>query len=46
MQTAGCAKGIPKGDGILKLYLAVPAICNYHNVETSPCTHFVEALTA
>jgi len=24
MQTAGCAKGIPKGDGILKLYLSPP----------------------
>ena len=39
-------EGYPHVDGILKLYLAVPAICNYYNVETSLCTHFVKALMA
>ena len=38
-------EGSPKLDGILKLYLAAPAICNYYNVETSLCTHLVEALS-
>jgi hypothetical protein len=38
-------EGYPKLDGILKLYLAAPAICNYYNVETSLCTHLVEALS-
>jgi hypothetical protein len=31
-------------EGILKLYLAAPAICNHYNVETTLCTYFVEAL--
>ena len=39
-------EGYPMVEGILKLYLAAPAICNYYNVETSLCKHFVEALTA
>ena len=39
-------EGYPKVDAILKLFLAAPAICNYYNVETSLCTHLVEALTA
>jgi len=39
-------EGYPHVEGILKLYLAAPAICNYYNVETSLCTHLVEALTA
>ena len=39
-------EGYPKVDGILKLYLAAPAICNYYNLETSLCTHLVEAVTA
>ncbi len=39
-------EGYPKVDAILKLYLVAPASCNYYNVETSLCTHFVEALTA
>ena len=34
-------EGYPKLDGILKLYLAAPAICNYYNLETSLCRHFV-----
>ena len=39
-------EGYPHVEGILKLYLVAPASCNYYNVETSLCTHFVEALTA
>ena len=39
-------EGYPHVEGILKLYLVAPAICNYYNVETSLCTHLVEALTA
>jgi len=38
-------EGYPKVDGILKLYLVAPPLCNYYNVETSLCTHLVEALT-
>ena len=38
-------EGFPHVERILKLYLAVPASCNYYNVETSLCQHFVEALT-
>jgi len=37
-------EGYPHVDGILKLYLSAPPICNYYNVETSLCTHLVEAL--
>ena len=39
-------EGYPKVDGVLKLYLAAPAICNYYNVETSLSQHFAAALTA
>jgi len=39
-------EGYPHVEGILKLYVVAPAICNYYNVETSLCTHLVEALTA
>ena len=39
-------EGFPHVEGILKLYLAVPAICNYYNVETSLCQHLGETLTA
>jgi quinol monooxygenase YgiN len=38
-------EGYPHVEGILKLYLAAPAICDSYNVETSLCTHLVEALT-
>ena len=38
-------EGYPKVDGILKLYLVAPPLCNYYKVETSLCTHLVEALT-
>jgi len=38
-------EGYPKVDGILKLYLVAPAVSNHYNVETSLCTHLVEALT-
>ncbi len=37
-------EGFPKLDGILKLFMAAPAICNHYNVETSQCEHFAEAL--
>jgi heme-degrading monooxygenase HmoA len=39
-------EGFPKVEGILKLYLAAPAICNYYNVETSLCQRLAAALTA
>ena len=39
-------EGYPKVEGILKLYLAAPAIRNHYHVETSLCKHFAEALTA
>ena len=38
-------EGYPMVEGILKLYLAAPAISNHYNVETSLCRHFVEVLT-
>ena len=37
-------EGFPHVEGILKLYLASPGICNYYNVETSLCTHLGETL--
>jgi hypothetical protein len=43
--TLWAREGYPKVEGILKLYLVGPAICNYYNVETSLCTHLVEALS-
>jgi heme-degrading monooxygenase HmoA len=39
-------EGYPKVEGILKLYLTAPAICNQYDAETSLCKHFAEALTA
>ena len=39
-------EGYPHVEGILKLYLATPAICNHYNVETSLCKHFAPALTS
>lgn len=36
-------EGFPKVEGILKLYLVAPPICNHYNVETSLCKHFAEA---
>ncbi len=39
-------EGYPHVEGILKLYLAAPAIRNHYKVESSLCQHFVEALTA
>ncbi len=36
----------PKVEAILKPYLTAPVTCNYYNVETSLCQHFVAALTA
>jgi heme-degrading monooxygenase HmoA len=39
-------EGFPTVEGILKLYLAAPPICNHYNVETSLCQHFAETLTA
>ncbi len=38
-------EGYPKLDGILKLFMAAPAIRNHYNVETSLCEHFAEALS-
>jgi hypothetical protein len=35
----------PKVEGILRPYLSSPVTFKHYNLETSLCTHFVEALT-